>query len=184
MTPLSGGAARRPARRKTNRLHWWSRDEEDTLRFGEILGRALASPAWIGLRGPLGAGKTRLVQGVARGLDVRAPVRSPSFVLEHRYHGRLLLRHLDLYRLEGASPDLTASWEEEDEGVWMVEWAERVADPPPGAIDIEIAPAPGGRWLRMEWDAWNAPLRNFHYERLEGVRSRWPERREQPAGQS
>ncbi|MFI5331627.1 MAG: tRNA (adenosine(37)-N6)-threonylcarbamoyltransferase complex ATPase subunit type 1 TsaE, partial [Desulfobaccales bacterium] len=72
--------------------------------------RALASrlAAWllpgdiIALNGELGSGKTEFVHGLAQGLEVPAevPVASPSFTLAHEYPGRLLLVHLDLYRLE------------------------------------------------------------------------------------
>jgi tRNA threonylcarbamoyladenosine biosynthesis protein TsaE len=71
------------------RFFWWSEAEARTLEFGEKLGRALAAPAWVGLSGPLGSGKTRLIQGIARGLGFDGPVRSPTFVLEHRYRGRV-----------------------------------------------------------------------------------------------
>jgi len=152
-----------------NRLFWWSRSEESTLRFGESLGRALARPVWIGLSGPLGAGKTRLIQGLARGLDYQGPVRSPSYVLEHRYRGRLPIRHLDLYRLEAPGPDLEASWEEDEGAVVLVEWAERVEEPPPRALRIEITPAGDGRWIRLEWDTGGGQLGEF---RLESLRER------------
>jgi tRNA threonylcarbamoyladenosine biosynthesis protein TsaE len=151
-----------------NRLTWWSRSEEATLSFGEQLGRALAAPAWIGLCGPLGAGKTRMVQGVARGLGFQGRVRSPSYVLEHRYRGRVSIRHLDLYRLEEAGEDLRVAWEEDnEEAVVLVEWAGRVQQPPPGALWIHLEPAAEPtRWIRLEWSAQDSPLRDF---RLEGL---------------
>ena len=146
------------------RLCWWSESEEQTLRFGESLGRALTGPVWVGLRGPLGAGKTRLIQGLARGLGYDGPVRSPSYVLEHRYRGRLPILHLDLYRLEVPGPELMASWEEDESAVVVVEWAERVAEPPPRAMRIDITPASAGRWIRMEWEARDGQLGDFHLE--------------------
>jgi len=149
------------------RLFWWSGAEEETLRFGEVLGRALVAPAWVGLSGPLGAGKTRLIQGLARGLGYSGAVRSPSYVLEHRYQGRLPIRHLDLYRLETIGPDLEATWEEEPEAVVLVEWAERVADPPGDALRIEIASVSGGRWIRLEWDPRKGRLHDLRLEKLQ-----------------
>src|SRR6185436_14312315 len=70
----------------------------------EALGAAFAAGLDAGdvivLTGPLGAGKTRFVAGMARGLRARSRVRSPSFTLINEYRGDRLLLHLDLYRLE------------------------------------------------------------------------------------
>ena len=107
-------------------LHWLSRSEDATLRFGKALGSALAPPIWIGLRGDLGAGKTRLVQGIAEGLGYQGRVRSPSFVLENRYLASILIQHQDLYRLEEPDEELLAGWEENRDGVIVVEWADRL----------------------------------------------------------
>jgi len=96
------------------------------------LGRALGRVAVAGdrflLEGPFGAGKTTFVQGLAEGLDVPTPVSSPSFVIENQYRGRLVLYHVDLYRLERVEPELWQSLEEHlySDGVTAVEWAERL----------------------------------------------------------
>jgi len=98
------------------------------------LGRALGRVAVAGdrflLEGPFGAGKTTFVQGLAEGLDVPTPVSSPSFVIENQYRGRLVLYHVDLYRLERVEPELWQSLEEHlySDGVTAVEWAERLPD--------------------------------------------------------
>jgi len=150
------------------RFLWRSDGEEATVRFGRALGASLAGPAWIGLRGPLGAGKTRVAQGVAAALGYTGRVRSPSFVLEHRYRGRLPILHVDLYRLEESAEDLEAGWEE-SEAVVLVEWAERAGDPPPGALAVRVEPAGGDRrWIELSWPAGGSPLRDL---RLEGLRS-------------
>jgi len=96
------------------------------------LGRALGEAAQAGdrflLEGPFGAGKTTFVQGLAEGLDVESPVGSPSFVIENQYRGRLVLYHVDLFRLEMIEPELVESLEEHlyGDGVAAVEWAERL----------------------------------------------------------
>src|SRR5438067_10190641 len=96
------------------------------------LGRAFGQAAQAGdrflLEGPFGAGKTTFVQGLADGLDVLTPVTSPSFVLENQYRGRLLLYHVDLYRLERVEADLWEGLEEHlyGDGVTAVEWAEKL----------------------------------------------------------
>jgi tRNA threonylcarbamoyladenosine biosynthesis protein TsaE len=96
--------------------------------LGRGLGRAAAAGDRFLLEGPFGAGKTTFVQGLAEGLDVPTPVSSPSFVIENQYNGRLVLYHVDLYRLERVEPELWHSLEEHlyGDGVTAVEWAERL----------------------------------------------------------
>ena len=101
----------------------------------EALGEAWAQEArqgWvIGLSGDLGAGKTQLVKGLARGLGVTERVHSPTFALVNEYlNGRLPLFHLDLYRLETPEQIHSAGLEEflQPDGVTVVEWVERWAE--------------------------------------------------------
>ncbi|MBE3577157.1 MAG: tRNA (adenosine(37)-N6)-threonylcarbamoyltransferase complex ATPase subunit type 1 TsaE [Limnochordales bacterium] len=111
--------------------------------LGEELGRRLWPGAVLALNGPLGAGKTTLTRGIARGLGGRPDqVRSPTFTLIHQYPGRLPLYHLDAYRLQKA-----AEWENlgpeeylEGDGVTVIEWAEKVITCLPAELlEIEIA---------------------------------------------
>jgi tRNA threonylcarbamoyladenosine biosynthesis protein TsaE len=131
----------------------FSRSEEETVRFGERLGAALRSGAVVGLTGPLGAGKTRLVQGIARGAGYSGRVRSPSFALLHIYRGRLPLRHFDLYRLESIDEGTAGEWEEamESDGISLVEWADQIPDLiPQDAVRIDLRPVgEGDRILRL-----------------------------------
>jgi len=102
-----------------------------TESLGEAWGRAAQSGLVIALSGDLGAGKTQLVRGLARGLGVTARVHSPTFTLVNEYGGgRLKLFHLDLYRLETAAQILSAGVEEflSPDGVAVIEWAERLED--------------------------------------------------------
>ncbi len=103
---------------------------ESMRALGETLGRAARAGDRFLLEGPFGAGKTTFVQGLAEGLDVRTPVSSPSFVIEHQHRGRLMLYHVDLYRLERVEAELWESLEEHlyGDGVTAVEWAERLPD--------------------------------------------------------
>lgn len=107
------------------------------------LGAALASVATpgdlISLSGDLGAGKTAFVQGFAAALGVAQPVTSPTFVLANRYEGRIVVNHLDAYRLSGvgeahdlALPELI------DDGVTLVEWGDAISAALP-ADRLEIA---------------------------------------------
>ena len=71
-----------------------------TRRLGQLIGEAAQPGDVYLLTGPLGAGKTCLTQGIARGLGVDGYARSPTFVLATRYRGRLTLHHADLYRID------------------------------------------------------------------------------------
>ena len=130
-----------------------SDSEEETIRFGERLGAALRSRAVVGLIGPLGAGKTRLAQGIARGAGYHGRVRSPTFALLHLYRGCLPIRHIDLYRIDRLDEGTAGEWEEsmEADGVTLVEWADRFRDLlPPGALEVELLPeGPTRRRIRL-----------------------------------
>ena len=109
-----------------------SHSPEETLALGEQWGQA-ARPGWIvGLSGELGAGKTQLVKGIARGLGLTCRVLSPTFALVHEYPGgRLPLAHLDLYRLETPEQIVGAGLHQYflgSSGVTVVEWIERWPD--------------------------------------------------------
>lgn len=107
---------------------------EETEALGEALGRALRAGDFIGLVGDLGAGKTRLARGIARGAGVADDaVSSPTFAIVQTYRGRLPLHHADLYRL-GDADELHATGFfdlQESEGAMMVEWLDRVPEAAP-----------------------------------------------------
>jgi tRNA threonylcarbamoyladenosine biosynthesis protein TsaE len=118
-----------------------STDVKQTEALGEALGRSLRGPAAVALCGGLGAGKTAFVRGLARGLDVTAPVTSPTFALAREYPGRLPLFHFDLYRLSSSDELFDIGWEDylARDGVCAVEWSERAAGAlPPGAIYVTL----------------------------------------------
>ena len=120
---------------------------EATRRVGEIIGREAAPGDIYLLTGPLGAGKTCLTQGIARGLGVPGHARSPTFVLVTRYQGRLTIHHADLYRIDHPAEawdlgleDIMSAGEE----VLVVEWADRAADIfPEHALWIDLDHDPG-----------------------------------------
>lgn len=99
---------------------------EATGRLGERLAPYLLAGDVVALSGPLGSGKTCFVAGLARGLGVRSRVRSPSFTLINEYRGRLLLLHLDLYRLERVDAESLGLEEDLEKGPLVVEWGERL----------------------------------------------------------
>jgi tRNA threonylcarbamoyladenosine biosynthesis protein TsaE len=113
-----------------------------TDRLGAALAAVLPAATTVGLRGTLGAGKTRLVQAIAVALDVpQAEVVSPTYVLCHEYEGRIPLYHLDVYRLRDDDEFLELGPEEyfESAGITLIEWADRVVDClPRDRIEIDI----------------------------------------------
>jgi tRNA threonylcarbamoyladenosine biosynthesis protein TsaE len=111
---------------------------EATQAFGEALGRALEPGALVALVGELGSGKTTLVRGLARGLDVEEPVVSPTFTRLRVLPGRLPLHHFDAWR--GGAEALFAEGVEflQGEGVGVVEWADRVPDLPRPRLELTL----------------------------------------------
>ena len=108
-----------------------SHSPAETSEVGEDWGRQASEGFVIGLSGDLGAGKTQLVKGIARGMGFYGRVYSPSFGLVNVYQGgRLPLFHLDLYRLDTLAQVLRAGLEEylEPRGVTVIEWVERWLD--------------------------------------------------------
>ncbi len=79
-----------------------SHSAEETRRIGTRLGQELRGGDVLGISGELGSGKTCLVQGIARGLEVdpAIPITSPTFTLVGEYPGRVPLRHADFFRVE------------------------------------------------------------------------------------
>ena len=108
-----------------------SHNESETFECGVCIGAQLAGGEIILLDGPLGAGKTVLVKGIAQALGIDdEEVTSPSFTLVNPHPGRLLLYHIDLYRLDaGASAAHAVDLDEiltDEKAVVVIEWAERL----------------------------------------------------------
>ena len=108
-----------------------SHSEQETFALGQRFGEHLSGGEILLLNGPLGAGKTVLVKGIATGLGLDAEDgTSPSFTLVNPHQGRLLLYHIDLYRLdEGAAAAHAVDLDEiltDEKAVVIIEWAERM----------------------------------------------------------
>lgn len=118
---------------------------------------SLTPPAFIAIRGDLGAGKTTLVQALARALGVSDEVTSPTYALVHEYHSpRGVVHHLDLYRLKDASQLAQIGWEDIVRGgnIVFLEWPERVdaRELPAHTMRIELSHVPGKPDVRsVQW---------------------------------
>jgi len=115
---------------------------EETRALGEKLSKRLQPGDVVVLEGELGAGKSELARGIARGLGVKETVTSPSFTILNVYEsGRIPLYHFDWYRLESAEELYELGMDEYlgGDGIAVVEWAERCPEVvPDGAMRIRI----------------------------------------------
>jgi tRNA threonylcarbamoyladenosine biosynthesis protein TsaE len=132
--------------------------EADTASLGSALADVVGPGDVIGLIGPLGAGKTRLVRAIAEALEVDpGAISSPTFILIHEYQGRIPVYHFDAYRLPGpeAFEELGVADYWEGGGVCLVEWADRVLHLLPESrwlVALEVV-GPGERRARLELPA-------------------------------
>jgi len=108
-------------------LEMVSNSAAQTRNIGMKLGKLVAAGDIILLVGPLGAGKTCLTQGIARGLGIHEYTLSPSFVLVREYQGKLPLYHIDLYRLDRLEEVAQLGLDDyfSGNGVCVVEWADK-----------------------------------------------------------
>ena len=101
-----------------------TKSADETRELGSKIGKHSETGMVILLDGDLGAGKTCLTQGIAKGLDINRSVTSPTFTIQKIYYGRLLLNHIDAYRLEGVHQDLGFDEYLNDEGLTVIEWSQ------------------------------------------------------------
>lgn len=103
---------------------------EQTMAIGQKLADFLQPQDLILLDGDLGAGKTTFTKGLAKGLGIKRPIKSPTFTIIREYQdGRIPLYHMDVYRLEeGGGDDLGLEEYFNGDGVNVVEWSKFVAD--------------------------------------------------------
>ena len=114
---------------------------EETEALGERFAKILTPGTIIAYRGDLGAGKTAFTRGLARGLDCREQVTSPTYTIVNEYlGGRLPLIHFDMYRLRSSDDLFDIGWDDylDRGGICAVEWSENVADAMEDPITVTI----------------------------------------------
>ena len=117
----------------------------ETEELGCRLASVLSPGSVVAYQGGLGMGKTAFTRGLARGLECRARVTSPTFTIVNEYEGRMPLFHFDMYRLPDEDALFDIGWEDylDRGGVCAVEWSEQVADAmPEDTVYVTIARHP------------------------------------------
>lgn len=108
-----------------NELKIKTNSTEQTHLLGNKIGSLVHENMVILLDGDLGAGKTTLTQGIAKGLSIQRNVTSPTFTIQKIYHGgRMNLYHIDAYRMEGIEQDLGFEEYFYDDGLTVIEWSQ------------------------------------------------------------
>ncbi|MEH7012550.1 tRNA (adenosine(37)-N6)-threonylcarbamoyltransferase complex ATPase subunit type 1 TsaE [Neobacillus niacini] len=103
-------------------------DPSETFQLASALAELLQPGDVICLEGDLGAGKTTFTKGLAKGLDIKKTVNSPTFTIIKEYRGRLPLYHMDVYRVADSYEDLGFDEYFEGDGVTVVEWAHLIEE--------------------------------------------------------
>lgn len=112
---------------------------EETMELAKRLGELIEPSSVITLEGDLGAGKTHFTKGLAKGLEVKRTVNSPTFTIIKEYKGRMPLYHMDVYRVCEADEDLGFDEYFYGDGVTVVEWASLIKEQLPAErLAIEI----------------------------------------------
>lgn len=112
---------------------------DDTINLAQKIGECLMPGMVLTLEGDLGTGKTTFTKGIAKGLDIRSNVNSPTFTIVKEYEGVLPLYHMDVYRLEGGFEDIGLEDYFYGEGVSIIEWASMITPILPAErLDIKI----------------------------------------------
>ena len=155
---------------------------KETQAVGQAIAGVLGSGDVISLTGDLGAGKTTLVQGAARGLGVDEPVLSPTFTLVRQYQGTGMVYHLDVYRLDRLQEVLELGFEEmlDQGGVVFIEWGDAIEALLPDSylqIEITIPDSGDGRRLGLSWQGQSWLSR---WERLAELVEPWQALQERP----
>ncbi|MBZ9606434.1 tRNA (adenosine(37)-N6)-threonylcarbamoyltransferase complex ATPase subunit type 1 TsaE [Clostridium estertheticum] len=118
---------------------------DETYKIGELIGSRVNSGDIVCLIGDLGTGKTHLTKGIAKGLDIKDHITSPTFTIVNEYTGRLKLYHFDVYRVNDPDEIAAIGFDEYifSDGVSIIEWANYIEELiPPNNLSITIEKLP------------------------------------------
>ncbi len=124
--------------------------QEELISYGRWWGEGLVGNEVFALSGPLGAGKTTFVKGVAEALEIKDIVISPTFVLVREYQGKFPLFHFDWYRIESEREVIDLGYWDyiERDGVKIIEWPDKFPNLlPENTKWLKIEIVEGGRKL-------------------------------------
>ncbi|CUS97414.1 tRNA (adenosine(37)-N6)-threonylcarbamoyltransferase complex ATPase subunit type 1 TsaE [Candidatus Kryptobacter tengchongensis] len=107
-----------------------TKSEVETIQLGKDFAKMLKAGDVVALYGELGSGKTKFIQGVCLGLNVKETVNSPSFIIMNKYEGDLIIYHFDLYRINSLDELIEIGFHEfiYNDAISLIEWAEKVKD--------------------------------------------------------
>ena len=138
-----------------NKTFWYNKymytkNEDELIALGEDLGHLLERNDVLILTGELGAGKTTLTKGLAKGLEIHQMIKSPTYTIVREYEGRLPLYHLDVYRIEGDADSIDLDEFLFGEGVTVIEWGHLLGeDLPKDYLELEILKKDEGREINF-----------------------------------
>ncbi len=133
---------------------------EETIALGEKIGAKLVKGDVIAMQGTLAAGKTTITKGIAKALDIKDTITSPTFCLISEYYGKMPLYHMDVYRLEGGEDFVNLGTDDMiyGDGVSIIEWSEKIMEElPKRTIILKITPQDDGS-RKIEIDNWRVEL--------------------------
>ena len=126
-----------------------TKNEDELMAFGKKLGNILEKNDVLILTGELGAGKTTLTKGLAKGLGINQMIKSPTYTIVREYEGRLPLYHLDVYRIGGDADSIDLDEFLFGDGVTVIEWGHLLGeDLPSDYLELEILKKDEGREIR------------------------------------
>ena len=134
----------------------------ETIKLGKQFSKELDSQSIVLLQGPIGAGKTSFVKGIAEGLSISEDITSPTFALSHHYNSGIIpLFHLDLYRIENSLLAKELYIEEEEEAnknaaILVIEWPQLIETIIDNFWKIEISYAKNSGRNYKIWDPKNS----------------------------
>lgn len=129
---------------------FYSHNEDELIAYGSRIGQELQAGDILVLTGNLGAGKTTLTKGIAKGLDIDQMIKSPTYTIVREYEGRLPLYHLDVYRIGNDPDSIDLADFLDGDGVTVIEWGELLETDLLGDyLEVIIRPSGDGRDITL-----------------------------------